>query len=456
MRELMLELSSSIFNELLKRGVEEAEFYGVWTRNILIDVSRDSIKIISSRELTSYGVRGAVQRKVASIGSEDLEADPSEIADELLSLIKASPEDKYWPGFASSYGRGVMGDIYDKKTAEISAEEAIDIMIQAFNESKDIAKKNGAEESVITRGSFRIGYGGIYVANTYGENIYEEFTFATLQYTVKSRRAGEESSFDAYFNSRRIDIDDVLEQARRAGELSVKFIGAKTIPSGEYIAVIDPYMTALFISSALIPAFSAQNIQQNRSPLKDKLEKQVLAENITITDEPGINWGVGTRSFDDEGIPTRTKTLVDRGVLTGYLYDYYTAKKENKYSTGNGFRRQPSSPPSPLPTNFVLRAEKDAAKIDDMVSDVKKGLIVHEMIGYWMSNYVNGSVQATITHGFYIEDGEVKHPVKGLVIGGNIYEWLGKRLIGISKEVCRVDNVYAPQIIVEKARIASK
>ncbi|ADI32058.1 TldD/PmbA family protein [Staphylothermus hellenicus] len=456
MREYMLELSDKIFNELLKRGVEEAEFYGVWTKNMLIDASRDEVKTATTRYVVNYGVRGAIQRRVAGIASEDLEADPSKLADQLLSLIKASPEDKYWPGFATGYSRGVMGDAYDEKTAKIPPEEAIDIMIQAFNESKDIARKNGAEESVITRGSFRVGVGGVFVANTYGENIYEEFTATTLMYSVKSRKAGEESSFDAYFGSRRIDIDEILEQARRAGGFSVKFIGAKTVPSGEYTVVIDPYMTALFLSSALIPAFSAQNIQQNRSPLKDKLEKQVLAENITITDEPGINWGLGTRSFDDEGIPTRTKTLVDKGVLTGYLYDYYTARKENRHSTGNGFRRQPSSPPSPSPTNFVLKAVKNPVKINNMLEDVGRGIIIHGMIGYWMSNYVNGAVQATITHGFYVENGEIKYPVKGLVVGGNIYDWLGKQLVSVSKEIYRVENTYAPQIIVEKARIASK
>ncbi len=456
MRDLMFDLARKLFDELSRRGVQEAEFYGVWSRNVVVEISRNHVKSIVHKNIVKYGVRGAYNRRVAGISSEDLGVEPSRLADELLRTIKASQEISDWPGFSTGYSRGVMASIYDNRTANIGIEDLLVILKNTMDEAIDAATSNGSEKSIITRSSLTIGSGGVFIANIYGENLYEEYTFTNLALTVKSRRGGGESSFEAYVSGRRINEEEFLREARRAGEYSVKFINPKTIPSGKYTVVIDPYMTALFILSALAPAFSALNVQEKRSPLRNKLDKKILSENIVVTDEPGINWSIGSRSFDDEGIPTRTKTLVDKGVLTGYLYDYYTASREGRRSTGNGFRRQPASSPTPMHTNLVVKASSNAMSIDEMIKEVDRGVIIHGMIGYWMSNFVNGSVQATITHGLYIENGEVKFPVKGLVIGGNIYDWLGKDLVGVSRETYRLMNIYAPQVIVSEARIASK
>jgi PmbA protein len=263
----MFDLARKLFNELSRRGVQEAEFYSVWGRSIVIDVSRNHVKNIVHRNITRYGVRGAYNKRVAGISSEDLSIEPSSLADELLKSIKASREISDWPGFSTGYSRGVMASIYDNKTANISIEDALSILKNTMDNAIDAAIKNGSEESITTRGSLTIGSGGVFIANIYGENLYEEYTFTNLALTVKSRKAGSESSFDAYISSRRINEEEFLGEARRAGEYSVKFINPKTIPSGEYTVVIDPYMTALFISSTLAPAFSALNVQERRSPL---------------------------------------------------------------------------------------------------------------------------------------------------------------------------------------------
>jgi len=94
--------------------------------------------------------------------------------------------------------------------------------------------------------------------------------------------------------------------------------------------------------------------------------------------------------------------------------------------------------------------------IDSISRDIKKGIIIYNTIGEWLSNPVNGYLNATITNGIYIENGEEKHAVKGIVISGNIYEMLGRNLITISKEYEHIGSILAPSTLVEKISVAGK
>ncbi len=455
MQDYMLRLAEQFFKTLDKLGVDEAEFYGSWRRNLLIDISGDRVNRVSIRVIGEYGVRASIGKKVAGISSSNLSPDVEDLSRRLAKIIKASPEDKDWPGFSKGYRRGVLAKIYDEKLAAIPVEEVIERLKGYMDESREAARSRGSESTIIPSGMVSLGSGGIIIANNLGEHLYDEATSIMLYYEVKSRRNGEEASYETVYVGTRLDEERILREARRGGEYSVLFIGARPVGSGSYNLLLDQYNAAAFAETVLSPAFSALNVQENRSPLKDRLGQTVISENLSIIDDPSIDWGVGSRSFDDEGVPTRRKYVINNGVLETYLYDYYTASRAGLKSTGNGFRRNPGSPPHPGPTNLVFEADKTWGW-DEMVSEMRKGLIVHGMIGYWMSNPVNGATQATISHGLLVENGEVKHPVKGVVIGGNMYDWLGKDLVGVGRELLQVGSIYMRPILVGSVRVAGK
>ncbi len=455
MYEYLLELANKLFNELTKQGVEEAEFYGSWSRDIILEIANNKVKTITTRETGEYGIRGSIGKRVAGIASSNLNPDPREIAERLTSIIKSSPEDKDWRGFAKNYSRGVLAKTFDKRIDEISIEEVLELVKHYMNTSIEAAKKKGAEETVIAEGMIHLGTGGVVVANSDGEHLYSEHTGLGLFYIVKSRKNDEESSFTVFHIDRRLDEERLEREAKRGGEYSVLFINAKPVESGTYKLLLDQYNVAKFIDTVLEPAFSALNVQEGRSPLRNKLGSKILYEGLSIIDDPSIDWGVNSRSFDDEGIPTTRKYIVRNGVLETYLYNYYTAGREGKRSTGNGFRRSPASPTTPRATNLVFQSDK-AWSWDELVAEIDRGLIIHDMIGYWMSNPVNGAVQATITHGLLVEKGEIKHPVKGVVIGGNIYEWLGENLVATGKELLNVGSLYVMPLLIDKVSVAGK
>jgi PmbA protein len=94
--------------------------------------------------------------------------------------------------------------------------------------------------------------------------------------------------------------------------------------------------------------------------------------------------------------------------------------------------------------------------VDEYIRDMKKGLIVFEVIGQWMSDPVTGGVKATVTHGLLIENGEVLKPVKGLVVSGNIYDWLSVNLVEIGEDVEIIGNNVVPSLWVKNVRVAGK
>jgi PmbA protein len=232
------------------------------------------------------------------------------------------------------------------------------------------------------------------------------------------------------------------------------FGGARKIENGEYDLILMPQAAVGIIASTLIPAFSALNILEGRSPLRGKLESKVLAEELGISDNPELPLEIGSRRFDDEGMPTSSKVLIKDGVLKQVLHNYYTSSRMKLENVGNGFKRNPSSPTTPYPTNFFVHPGE--VKLEDLQREVKKALIVYETIGQWMSNPFNGDVKATVTHALLVENGEVKGPVKGVLVTGNIYEWLGSKLNGLGRETFASEGIVAPGVWVEKVKVATE
>ncbi|RLG88683.1 MAG: TldD/PmbA family protein, partial [Thermoprotei archaeon] len=138
--------------------------------------------------------------------------------------------------------------------------------------------------------------------------------------------------------------------------------------------------------------------------------------------------------------------------LKTYLYDTYTANKDKIKSTGNAYRRSISSSPIPWVTNLIVTPGMQS--LDSIIKDVKRGILVYSTIGYWLSNPISGQLSATVTHGYLIENGEVKHPIKGIVISDDFYELMKSRVIQLSKEVENYMGIYAPHIHLRNVQVA--
>ena len=198
----------------------------------------------------------------------------------------------------------------------------------------------------------------------------------------------------------------------------------------------------------------ADVVQKGGSPLSDKLGDIIAAEDITITDDGTLTGGMGTGMCDSEGHPTQVTPVIEGGVLKNFLFDSYTALREDVDSTGNATRRSYASPPAPTPSNLIL--SPGSASHNEIIEDTPKGLYVDGIIGAQLSNTVSGNLNAVVTRGYVIENGELTTPVKNVVLAGNFYEVLKEGYVVLGNDPRNSGTVYSPTVKLDKITVAGR
>lgn len=110
--------------------------------------------------------------------------------------------------------------------------------------------------------------------------------------------------------------------------------------------------------------------------------------------------------------------------------------------------------PQPLPNNLILNPGK--ASSEEMIQETKKGIYIEETIGEWLSNPVSGNLNATVTHGYLVENGELAEPIKGVVISGNFYEVLRNGIEMIGNDLRNREQFYSPTVKLTQLTIAGE
>jgi PmbA protein len=184
--------------------------------------------------------------------------------------------------------------------------------------------------------------------------------------------------------------------------------------------------------SPLIGAINGSAIQQKNSFLIDKLNEKVFSEKLTITDDPFIVSGLGSRLFDGEGLATKKRPVLEKGVLKTYYIDTYYGKK---------LQMEPTSGST---TNLVF--ETGDKNLEGLIGGVKKGILVTGFNG-GNSNGTTGDFSYGI-EGFLIENGTIKQPVSEMNITGNMIT-LWSNIGEIGNDINESSSWLTPSIIFE-------
>jgi PmbA protein len=216
--------------------------------------------------------------------------------------------------------------------------------------------------------------------------------------------------------ARQIEDLDARRIGARAAQRAVEKLGAKPFPTQKLPVILDPWM-AMALLGAIAPLFSADNVLKGRSLFAGKVGQRVANERVTIVDDARRRGGLRSAPFDGEGIPTTRQTLVDRGVLRGYLTNQKTAKKMGTTSQGNARRGSYASPSRIGPSNFYVEAgADDPAKL---VGGLDRALAITSLLNLHTIDPVSGEFSLGAT-GTYLEKGAAQHPVQGITIAGNL------------------------------------
>ena len=169
----------------------------------------------------------------------------------------------------------------------------------------------------------------------------------------------------------------------------------------------------------MLSAINGASIARGASWLLDALGKQILPAGLSVIEDPHRPRISGSRPFDGEGLPTARRMIVQDGILMGWTLDLGTARKLGMTSTANASRGT-SSPPSPSTSNIDLT--QGSVSRDDLLRDMGTGLLVTSMIGSTI-NPTTGDYSRGAS-GFWVENGQISHPVNECTIAGNLRDML--------------------------------
>jgi len=226
-----------------------------------------------------------------------------------------------------------------------------------------------------------------------------------------------------------------------------------SIPSRQLPVIFTPNGVACALMPALMAAFNGKIVREGASPVGNRLGQQVFDKKLWLWDDPTIAYCPRSRPCDDEGISSQRTPLIKEGVGANCLYDLQTAALAHTQSTGNGSRGH-GGLPAPSPSAFIIAPGNTA--FDEMVNDMKEGLIIEWRMGAEQGNILGGDFSGNVLLGYKVESGKIVGRVKDTMVSGNIYQVL-KNITAIgSKPKWVGGSVNTPPLYCPSLSVASK
>lgn len=233
--------------------------------------------------------------------------------------------------------------------------------------------------------------------------------------------------------------------------------------SATQITVPTRKMPVLFRASStwsllyrILEGANGANKVRSVTPLKDKVGTRIFGDQVTLIDDPTMDWAPGSTPFDDEGVPTQKKTIVENGVFRSFIYDLNFGAKSGNGSTGNGIKRSMWTRgidvnPNPRFNNLVMKPGH--LSVEEMITSMPEGIVVNDVIGFHSGNILQGQYSMNVGIGFYVKKGRIVGRAVDTMIAGNIYEDF-YRISGIGKTLSVNPIAYSPDILIEDISVS--
>lgn len=252
---------------------------------------------------------------------------------------------------------------------------------------------------------------------------------------------------------KRFDALNAREIGRRSTEEAISQLHGAPVEQGSYRVIIrNDVMSSLLRTFSGI--FSAENVQQKMSLLGGKEGTVIASEAVTLMDDPLLENGLHSSPFDAEGSASKTKAVIDKGVLTTLLHSRKTARKQGVETTGNASRGSYASPVRVAPTNFFFKpGEKD---LSGLMADMGQGLVITELGGLHSGANPTSGDFSLIAKGYTVKDGLRDQTVEQITVAGNFYEVLRNiRAVG-SDLLFPASSTGSPSVDVGELQVSGK
>ncbi len=204
-----------------------------------------------------------------------------------------------------------------------------------------------------------------------------------------------------------------VDEALRQAAVNLDSIPA---PAGEMVVVLGPGWPGVMLHEAVGHGLEGDFNRKGTSAFSGRVGQRVAAKGVTVVDDGAMPDRRGSLTIDDEGTPSTRTTLIEDGILVGYLQDRLNARLMGVAATGNGRRQSYAHPPLPRMTNTFMLAGTQSP--DEIIGSVKKGLYAVNF-GGGQVDITSGKFVFSASEAYLIEDGRIGAPVKGATLIGN-------------------------------------
>jgi len=408
------QLVEDLLTEAKKQGASSAEAGVSSDMGLSVNVRLGEVETIEHTRDQGLGISVWFGQRKGSSSTSDFSGEAvRDAVRAACNIARYTNEDPY-TGLAD---RELMAtdipdlDLYHPWNVEV--EEAIDLGIECEDAARSVDPRitNSEGASLSTHSGLQI----------YGNSHGFVGGYPSSRHSISCAVVGQEEDSmqrDYWYSSAR--SRDMLEPpgliGKKAGERTLARLGARRIATQEAPVIFQAEM-AVGLLRSFIGAVNGSALYRHSSFLLDQLGKQVFPKFVRIHEKPLLRGGLASAAFDSEGVATRDKDFITDGILQSYALDSYSARKLNMQTTANaGGVRNLFMEPGDMDLEALLRT-------------MDRGLLVTEMMGSGL-NMVTGDYSRGAA-GFWVEHGEIQHPVEEITIAGNLKQmFAGLQAVG--------------------------
>lgn len=419
--ERMERIKRLLFDEAKKAGITEFDVYCRFSETQSAEALNKELNSCSSGRNGGVSFRCAVDGKLGMAATQSMEEEALRAlvrrAAENAAVLDADEPPLFFGGAPESAYRSVKVDVPTLPGTDVLREKVMDLQEKLYAQSKLMTDGTASAASAADVFVGLANGNGVMLSRRAG---------SVCTYVEPILKDGDEPSFGFAF-APTLSGEGIVEKAT---DEALARLGARTAATGKYDVVFSP-KEARTLLGAFAGIFNGKNALLGLSLLAGKVGCEVASSRLTVIDDPFYPENPMQCAFDAEGVPTREKAVIEKGVLKTLLFDLTNAKKAGVESTGNASRGY-ADPVSIAP--YCLRIAPGEETREALFGRMGNGIYITELKGLHAgADAVTGDFSIE-SAGFLVENGVLGAPVHSFTVAGNFFELL-RAIDGVGNDV---------------------
>lgn len=427
-----------VLDEAKKQGATSAEAALGIESGLSVTARMGEVETLEYHHDKGVGITVYIgQSKGSSSTSDFSQAAIKEAVTAATGIARYTAEDK-WSGLADK--DDLAWEYQDLDLCHpwsVDAEQAVSIAIECEDAARTFDYRISNSEGA-TLSSHR---GLHFYGNSHGFVGHYPSTRHSLSVSVIGQDGGNMQRDYWYTVARNhTEMDSSVSVGKKAGERTIARLNAKRLSTRKVPVLFSPEMASSLVGHYL-RAIRGSSLYRKTTFLLDSIDEQIFPSWLNISERPHIHGALGSAPYDNEGVKTADRELVEQGVIKSYLLDSYAARRLGMHTTGHA---------GGIHNLIVSSGEKD---LQALLKEMDTGLFVTELMGQGV-NGVTGDYSRGAA-GFWVEKGIIQFPVEEITIAGNLKDMF-KQIVAVGNDVDKRRNIQTGSILIENMTLAGE